>query len=305
MKTNALYKRTYNQCLDLLAHISVGSALASEPKLAHELGVSRTTVRAVLAQMNALGIIAIDKRTKHLRRKPAPEDFLEGADLEPLSDMVERKFMAWMSGPDFGAGKPINGLDLARQFGVSTSAIRDCLNTFSHFGLLQRQSSGRWSALGLTVDFVAELFDMREVMELRAVEQFVSLVPNHPAWKALAAMERQHLQLLENIEERYRDFSELDDRFHRLINGVAPNRFFSNIQGVMSMIFHYHYQWNKKDEKERNHVAVQEHLAYIAGLQSGDTTTAKAACSLHLQTARTTLLASLQTQSPPRKPLVL
>jgi DNA-binding GntR family transcriptional regulator len=295
MKTNALYKRTYNQCLDLLARATPGDGLPSEPKLATTLGVSRTTLRAVLASMDQRAILANTGRAKQLLRRPEPQDYLAGADLEPLSDMVERKFMAWMSGPDFSPGKPINGLELARQFGVSTSAIRDCLNTFSHFGLLQRQSRGRWSALGLTADFVGELFDMREVMELRAVERFVALPPSHEAWKGLAALKAQHHALLETIDTHYRDFQELDDRFHRLINSVAPNRFLANIQGVMSMIFHYHYQWNKKDEKERNHVAVQEHLAYIAGLQSRDLTIAQQACRLHLQTARSTLLASLQT----------
>lgn len=298
MKTNALYKRTYNQCLGLLAGLSTGDVLASEPKLADALGVSRTTVRAILAQLTERGIVAKNGRTKQLLRKPKPDDALAGADLEPLSDMVERKFMAWMSGPEFSPGKPINGLDLARQFGVSSAAIRDCLNTFSHFGLLQRQSSGRWSALGLTVDFVAELFDMREVMELRAVEYFVALPANHAAWRALSALEKQHSLLLEDIEKRHRDFLELDDRFHRLVNSVAPNRFFSNIQGVMSMIFHYHYQWNKRDEKARNQVALQEHLVYISGLQSGDMAQAKEACRLHLHTARSTLLASLQPHLP-------
>lgn len=295
MKTNALYKRTYNQCLRLLSNASVGDLLASEPKLSATLGVSRTTLRAILAQMQTRGLIAIDGRTKQVLRKPLADDYLDGSDLEPLSDMVERKFMEWMSGPEFHRGQAINGLDLARQFGVSTSAIRDCLNTFSHFGLLQRQSSGRWTASGLTVEFVAELFDMREVMELRAVEHFVALPASHDAWKALDAIEKQHEALLADIESRYRDFQALDDRFHRLINGVAPNRFFSNIQGVMSMIFHYHYQWNKKDEKERNHVAVTEHLAYIKGLRSGEMSEAKAACHMHLRTARATLLASLQT----------
>jgi DNA-binding GntR family transcriptional regulator len=295
MKTNALYKRTYNQCLRLLGNAAVGDRLASEPKLASSLGVSRTTLRAVLARMSDVGLIAIDGRSKQILRMPHADDFLAGTDLEPLSDMVERKFMEWMSGPEFSPGQSINGLDLARQFGTSTSAIRDCLNTFSHFGLLQRQSSGRWTATGLTVEFVAELFDMREVMELRAVEHFVTLPASHPAWKALGALEKQHTALLADIATRYRDFQELDDRFHRLINSVAPNRFFSNIQGVMSMIFHYHYQWNKKDEKERNHVAVTEHLAYIKGLQSGEIAKAKDACHLHLHTARATLLASLQT----------
>ncbi|MFC3073732.1 GntR family transcriptional regulator [Shinella pollutisoli] len=299
MKTNALYKRTYNQCLDLLARAAPGRPLASEPQMAATLGVSRTTLRAVLAELSARRIVAIDGRAKVLLRLPERADYLDGTDLEPLAEMVERKFMAWMVGPECSPGQIINGLDLARQFGVSTSAIRDCLSKFSHFGLLERQSNGRWRALGLTVDFVTELFDMREFMEFRALDRFMALPPEHPAWRALSGLEEEHRAMLADIDRRYRDFSDLDHRLHRLINGVAPNRFFINIQGVMSVIFHYHYQWNKKDEKERNHVAVEEHLAYIAGLESGDIAKARAACGFHLKTARSTLLASIEVATGP------
>lgn len=293
MKTNTLYKRTFNQCLDILARQTVGSALASEPIIAAELGVSRTTLRAVLAELERGGIVALDGRTKTLLRLPRETDYLASSGLEPLAERVERKFMAWMASPACNPGQIINALDLARQFEVSTTAIRECLNTFSHFGLLERQSNGRWRALGLTVEFVAELFDMREFMEFRAVEQFVALPRSHPAWETLEVLEDEHQMLLADISERYRDFSDLDHRFHRLITSAAPNRFFAPSQGVMSVIFHYHYQWNKRDERERNHVAVEEHLDYIAGLKSGDLTQARNACAMHLKTARATMLASL------------
>lgn len=294
MKTNGVYKRAHNGCLDLLAKLGDGTVLPSEPALSAALDVSRTTVRAVLDALVEKGLIARDGRERRLLRQPLRGDYLDAADLEPLADMLERKFMAWMVGPDCHPGGVINGLDLARQFGVSTSALRECLNKFSHFGLLERQSNGRWRALGLTVDFVEELFDMREVMEFRAVARFVALPPEHSAWQALARIEAQHHALLGDFENRYRDFSELDHRFHKLINGVAPNRFLGNIQGVMSAIFHYHYQWNKKYEKERNRIALHEHLAYIDGLKSRDLAKARAASRLHLETARSTMMASIE-----------
>ena len=294
MKTNGVYKRAYNQCLSLLSSQKPGDVLASEPQLSRQLNVSRTTVRAVIAGLIRNGLVKQGERERRLLRLPLRTDYLDSAELEPLADMLELKFMAWMVGPDCQPGGVINGLDLARQFGVSTSAIRECLNKFSHYGLLERQSNGRWRALGLTVEFVEELFDMREVMEYRAVDRFVALPPGHPAWEALTRMEEQHRALLADFDRRYREFSELDHRFHKLVNGVSPNRFFSNIQGVMSAIFHYHYQWNKKLEKERNHVAVREHLAYIEGLKSGDLEKARAASRLHLETARTTMMASIE-----------
>jgi DNA-binding GntR family transcriptional regulator len=293
MKTNALFKRSYNQALDMLADAQAGAPLPSEPAMAATLGISRTTVRAVLAALAMREIIVIDGRAKQQLRLPKRSDYLADADLEPLADMVERKFMAWLVGPDCSPGHVINGLDLARQFGVSTSAIRDCLNKFSHFGLLERQSNGRWRTLGLTVDFVAELFDMRELIEFRAVDRFVALSKDDPLWGELSLIEEEHQAFLGDFDRRNRDFSDLDHRFHKLVDSAVPNRFLGNIQGVMSVIFHYHYQWNKKYEVDRNHRALHEHLAYIAGLKSGDPARAREACRLHLHTARSTMLTSI------------
>ncbi|MGO7557762.1 GntR family transcriptional regulator, partial [Rhizobium johnstonii] len=52
------------------------------------------------------------------------------------------------------------------------------------------------------------------------------------------------------------------------ITAVAPNRFIESFQYVITMVFHYHYQWNKRYELARNDVAIREHLALIEALES-------------------------------------
>lgn len=292
MRNNALFKRSFNRFLDLLTAQPLGAMLGSEPALARGLQISRTTLRSIAARAEALGLIG-PVQDRRLLRHPLPADRFASAEAEPTAELVERQFMAWMLGPECLPGQMINGIALARQFGVSGAAIRDCLNRFAHLGLLARRSSGRWQAVGLDFDFVTELFDMREMMEFRAVERFVRLPGSHPAWARLAGLADEHRSLSARIETDFKAFSELDDRFHQLVGSVSPNRFFDNSRGAMSLIFHYHYQWNKRDEKERNQVAVREHLDLIAGLESRDLDQAQDACRVHLHTARRTLLASL------------
>jgi DNA-binding GntR family transcriptional regulator len=98
--------------------------------------------------------------------------------------------------------------------------------------------------------------------------------------------------LLEEIDRRYHDFSDLDSRFHELINAANPNRFIDSFYDIITLIFHYHYQWNKRDERQRNEVAVREHLAYIEALQGRSVTMVELACRAHLASARETLLNS-------------
>ena len=129
--------------------------------------------------------------------------------------------------------------------------------------------------------------------EIRSALAFARQPIDAPAWKALSRLEQEHRALLAEIKTRYQDFSNLDERFHRLINDASKNRFIEDFHDVISLIFHYHYQWNKADERERNAVAIAEHLDYIKALQTRDPQRIEAACRKHLASARETLLRSI------------
>ena len=294
MKTNAIFKRTYNACLGLLAARPIGAHLGSEPHLATELDVSRTTIRAALATLSARDLIRVNGREKIIQRRPVVSDYYPEIETEPVSDLVEKRFMQWILHGDCRPGQQINSLELARQFGVSTSAIREYLNGFRQFGLLERRPSGSWIVKGFTKEFALELSEVRELFELRSVQRFVELPDNDVAWRSLDIINRDHLLLREEIEKRHVDFSPLDERFHRLINNTSRNRFMVNFYALISMIFHYHYQWSKIGEKERHVVAINEHLAYIVALKSRDKELAMAHCRAHMNTARATLLRSIE-----------
>jgi len=293
MKTSTVFKRAHNQWLSRLGGHGVGLEIGSERRWSETLGVSRTTVRSVLAALAAKGILARDGRRKILLRRPAPTDLYPDLETEQLGAIVEKRFMRWILHGDCKPGQQINGLELARQFGVSTSAIRDYLNRFSRFGLLERRPSGSWAFKGFTSEFAEELSEVREMFELRSAQRFVALPADDPVWDELERIKQEHMVLLDEAESRFADFSELDERFHRLINDASRNRFIVSFYDLISMIFHYHYQWNKRDEKQRNIAAMREHLIYIEGLQSRDRARATETCRTHMATARATLMASI------------
>jgi DNA-binding GntR family transcriptional regulator len=293
VKTSTIFKRAHNECLTRLGGRSIGLEIGSERYWSQALGVSRTTVRSVLAALAAKGILAQNGTRTILLRQSLPTDLYPDLETEQLGAVVEKRFMKWILDGDCKPGQQINGLDLARQFGVSTSAIRDYLNRFSRFGLLERRPSGSWAFKGFTSEFAEELFEVREMFELRSAQRFVALAADDPAWEALERIRQEHIVLLDEAESRFADFSELDERFHRLINDVSRNRFIVRFYDLISMIFHYHYQWNKRDEKQRNIAAMHEHLIYIDGLQSHDSVRAAESCRAHMATARATLMASI------------
>src|SRR4051812_23331878 len=74
MKTNTIYKRTYNRALGIIAGMAAGDDPGSETELARALGVSRTTVRAVLKGLATAGILVGTGRARRVGRRPAEAD---------------------------------------------------------------------------------------------------------------------------------------------------------------------------------------------------------------------------------------
>ena len=200
--------------------------------------------------------------------------------------------MEWMLRRDTEPGTLINELELARQFGVATNGIREFLIRFSRFGLIEKRPNSGWLFKGFTEAFALELFEIRLMFELRSARLFALQPADSPLWGQLALIRKSHQDLVEDIDLRFQDFSGLDNRFHLLVNEASPNRFIDDFYQIITLIFHYHYQWNKRDEKQRNTVAIKEHLVYIDALLSRDLDRVEAACLHHLASARGTLISS-------------
>ena len=195
----------------------------------------------------------------------------------PTAAQVEKRFMEWMLRDNTRPGTAINELELARQFGVATTGIREFLNRFQRFGLIEKRPNGGWVFKGFTAGFALELFEIREMFELRSARAFAALPESSPLWEQLEALRAGASGAADGDRARaIHDFSDLDSRFHRLINAAAPNRFIDGFYDIITLIFHYHYQWNKHDERQRNEVAIREHLTYIDALLDRDSETSNA-----------------------------
>jgi DNA-binding GntR family transcriptional regulator len=294
MKTDTIYKRAYNDALDLLEQIDLGTELPTENQLAAQMEISRTTVRKVLGSFKERGLISAGLPRIKLRSSAAAKQRYPEAETVPISAQVEKSFMQWILKDDPRPGTVINELELARKFGIATTIIREFLNRFQRFGLIERRRSAGWVFRGFTTSFALELFEIREMYELRSARCFAELPETSPSWRELLAIRQAHMDLLEDIDRRYHDFSELDSQFHRLVSSASPNRFIDSFYDIITLVFHYHYQWKKHDERQRNEVAIGEHLAYIDALLRRDIQAIETACRAHLQSARVTLIRSTE-----------
>ena len=293
MRTDTTFKRAFNDMIDILRTLDRGEELPSENALRAQLGVSRTTVRKVLAGMSARGIIISEAHRRIIGEQPLQAERYPKEETLAISEQVETSFMEWMLRDNACPGTEINEAELARKFGVATTIVREFLNRFQKYGLIEKRQNAGWIFKGFTANFALELFEIREMFEMRSARLFATLPDGSPVWKQVRAIRAAHLELLADIDARFQDFSELDSRFHRLIAAVSPNRFIEGFQDVIAMVFHYHYQWNKRDERTRNEIAIREHLALIDALESRNIALIDRACRSHLTSARETLLRSI------------
>lgn len=293
-RSNLRLIRSYNSMLVHCKKMEIGQSLPSENVLAKQLEVSRTVVRGVLDRLAEVGLIRLNGRDKIIQRAVRKSDFAE----EPAAflgiEELENQFFDWILRMDVPPRTVLNVAQIAKDFHVAPHTLQEFLSSLSRYGIVQRRPRGGWQLEGFTEAFALELSEFRTVLEMNAVRRFVSLPKDHPAWAKLIKLEDQHRQLLSRIEVDFHDFSKLDETFHFTINEIVDNRFIRDFQKIISLIFHYHFQWNKEDERCRNEAAIHEHLAYIEALRSGDLMRAEAAAYRHLATSAKTLVRSLR-----------
>lgn len=295
-KPNTLLKRTTNALLDRITATD-GTILPTDSALAREFDVSRTTMRAAIDRLVGTGLLARGSRAIDILRQPRPDDYFDEAETDGPQELIERTFMQRVMEGDWLPGHVFSEAELARESHASTVSVREFLIGFSRFGLIEKQPRGGWRLLDFREEFATEVADMREWIELPAIER----MPRHPDAETLAQIEEfmtRHSEILDTLPARKAELPGLDREFHLFIIDQLGNRFARDFFDIVSFLFHYHYKWDKAAEIERARIALTEHQQILAALAEGHVGQARAALEKHLGTSRRTLLAALRPETP-------
>ena len=301
-KPATVFKRCTNLLLQYLAeNVAVGEMLPTEQRLSAICQGSRTAVRSVIGHLNTRRVIA-SLTERRLVRKPIAGDYFDLAELQSGAERIQQVLMERVYQRDMPPGAEFSEAELARESGASTVSVREFLIGFSRFGLIEKKPRGGWRLCAFDRSFATELADMRRMFELAAVEQFATLPPKDPAYKELARLIVQHEKLEAKIDSRHNAFPALDREFHTFLIGLLNNRFAQGFYDIVSFVFHYHYQWDKGEEKGRNKYALQEHLAILRALAAHDVPKAMACMQDHLASSRRTMLESIGSREKAHAP---
>lgn len=289
-----LIQETVNKILTIIVEekASLESGLRDNT-LAKRFDVSRTSIRTAITLIQEKGILSLEGGHKVVLRAPQDDDFYDTSNTAASKEeVIEQYFLKLINRGELLPGEKFSELELAKGSGCNTITVREFLIKFSRFGLIEKKPRAKWQMVEFDEKFASELIEFRRILEMNSITKLLSRPSHDPVWSKLSDLLRRHNEVLADVDNRYREFSELDRSLHLIIQEASENRFFMQFFNVVSLICHYHYQWDRRDEYERNLTALHEHIDILTELLAHNTTGVIQALEVHLNTARKTLLNS-------------
>jgi GntR family transcriptional repressor for pyruvate dehydrogenase complex len=147
---------------------------------------------------------------------------------------------------------------------------------------------------------LAELYDMREVLELPAAE-WAARNQDAPRLQAVQAAHDELATASATVKPDWQQLQELDAAFHLRIVEAAGNRFLASSQGVLQEIL---MEGMETTLRLPGRLAISriEHKRILEAVLSGDPEAARKAALLHIASARKAafdLIAAAPVQAPP------
>jgi len=205
-------------------------------------------------------------------------------------DRVAERLRDLLLSGDLAPGTNLQETPLANALGVSRNTLREAARTLVAEGLLSRTPHKGIVVPSLTPDDVNELFEIRELLELAALERACTQ-PN----KILADLQDKVEGLRRAVEARKeRDVIEMDLGFHQALVNVFDSPRLQHFHAVL--ISELRLALAFLDRKTRAGVGqiVTQHQQILHAVKSGDTEKSTRLLLKHLQDSKTLLLQLLQ-----------
>ncbi|MFS9435393.1 GntR family transcriptional regulator [Citrobacter sp. C348] len=301
-RSQNLRHNVINQIIDDMARGHIPSPLPTQSALAEMYNISRTTVRHMLGHLAECGVLTQVGSHYVIVRKPDHDDGFDctTAPMAEQNRIFEQAFFTMINQRQLRAGETFSELQLARAAGVSPVVVREYLLKFERYNLIKNEKRGQWSMKQFDQAYAEQLFELREMLETHSLQHFLNLPDNDPRWLQAKTLLERHRMLRDSIGSSFRMFSQLDREFHALLLSAADNIFFNQSLEIISVIFHFHYQWDESDLKQRNIIAIDEHMTILSALICRSDLDATLALCNHLNSAKQSMIRSInQTSDSP------
>ncbi|MEH7773053.1 GntR family transcriptional regulator [Bacillus velezensis] len=180
----------------------------------------------------------------------------------------------------FKPGERLNETQLAKDFGVSRSPVREAMRLLEKDGLLTADDRNGFVIYSLSVKDVEEIYKIRMSLESLAVE----LVIDEAAESEIDLIEKQLRKTEEAINKGVKETEiiSLNETFHQLLVEFSHNSRLAMLLEHVNVLIHFCRVLNFKGD-ERAEVILHEHRKIFEEIKKGDKTKAVQYMTEHLK----------------------
>ncbi len=293
-----LLTRSLHTILDRIRKLNPGDRLVGEEDLARECDASRTTVRSVLHQLEAGGLIERSGSRWNLRRAVRDSDYPGEPPVEVAKvGEVVRYLLGQVGSGNIRPGRRFSERTISKALGCSVSPVREALLSLAPLGLFRKDERRQWEAVELDKRQIEELMEFRSLVEgygLGRLMRPATLTNYRPQLESLLERTRR----LGASKRLYtQEFSELDIEFHSLLMEAPGNEIMRERTAFMHALVEFQLR-NDKFTSERARLGLHQHVGIMEAILAGDGKAASRLLEAHFRTAAETLIGFRE--NPPR-----
>jgi DNA-binding GntR family transcriptional regulator len=185
---------------------------------------------------------------------------------------------------------------LAEDLGVSTTPVREALLELARSGLIAPVRNRGFRVIEPTLEELHELFEVRELLEVRAAELLACRAP-----RTLDSLDRLADDIRDAVEaDDVHGYLEADRRFHHAFIAAAGNALLTEMAMTARDKMRL-YGISSRAGRERQVASVLEHYKLIGLAIAGDVTSIKVLAKEHIRTWEQIFAEAIQKSG--RKPL--
>lgn len=291
-EASPLVRRCINGLCDRLAALAPGDALPGEGRLGDELGVSRSPLRRALEHLEAQGVVVRDGKRTRLVRAVRRGDRVTDDDA-PLSkaEAFEAWFLHAIAERRLRPGQGFTEVEVAEAAGVTTATAREVLARYEARRLIAKDPRRSWRMERFDRDAIAELWELRRLVERHALERLLANRGQHAA--DVAALLAEHRSFAARTRWPLVGFRELDRRFHQLLFAASGNRFLDDLRSMIDLLIHVQLA-DDEIGHEGMRRGVAQHIVLLEAVVSGDRRAARQALAEHMDSSEYIMTRALE-----------
>ena len=194
----------------------------------------------------------------------------------------------------FSPGERLRLAEIEKQMNVSRTPLKDALNRLAVEGLVEIKPSRGTFVSDPSPAEIAEMFDVRRVLEVYAVELLAERMTQSQLQRLRDRVkELRSLTGVEDWSQIYQEYVALDHELHRLLMEFAGNKPLKELWEQVNMHVQMARVGYGEAERELN-LTQEEHEELLGAFEARDAAALQQVMSHHLERAKQSLLRDLE-----------